>query len=87
MQSHPFTRGFLLDVRADVTMKGFSDFLGMKRHKDCDHEISSSKYLSKDVFYQIPWSTDFPGKDTGVDCHLLPKGIFLTQGLNPHLLQ
>ena len=28
-----------------------------------------------------------PGKDTGVDCHALLQGIFLTQGSNPGLLQ
>ena len=27
-----------------------------------------------------------PGKNTGVDCHSLLQGIFLTQGLNSHLL-
>ena len=35
-----------------------------------------------------PW--DCPGKNTGVDCHFLFQGIFLTQGskLNlPHLLR
>ena len=31
-----------------------------------------------------PWN--FPGKNTGVDCHFLPQGIFPTQGSNPHLL-
>ena len=31
-----------------------------------------------------PW--DFPGKNTGVGCHALLQGIFLTQGLNPWLL-
>ena len=31
-----------------------------------------------------PW--DFPGKNGAVDCHFLFQGIFLTQGLNPHLL-
>ena len=31
-----------------------------------------------------PWK--FPGKNTGVGCHFLLQGIFLTQGLNPHLL-
>ena len=31
-----------------------------------------------------PW--DFPGKSTGVGCHFLLQGIFLTQGLSPHLL-
>ena len=29
---------------------------------------------------------DFPGKDTGVGCHLLLQGIFPTQGSNPRLL-
>ena len=35
-----------------------------------------------------PW--DFPGKNTGVGCHLLLQGIFLTQGTNlglPHCRQ
>ena len=32
-----------------------------------------------------PWN--FPGKNTAVGCHFLLQGIFLTQGLNPHLLQ
>ena len=31
-----------------------------------------------------PW--DFPGENTGVGCHFLLQGIFLTQGSNPHLL-
>ena len=31
-----------------------------------------------------PW--DSPGKNTGVDCHFLLQGIFLTQRLNPRLL-
>ena len=29
---------------------------------------------------------NFPGKNTEVDCHFLLQGIFLTQGLNLHLL-
>ena len=32
-----------------------------------------------------PW--DFPGKNAGVGCHFLLWVIFLTQGLNLHLLQ
>jgi len=31
-----------------------------------------------------PW--DFPGKNARVGCHSLLQGIFLTQGLNLHLL-
>ena len=29
---------------------------------------------------------DYSSKTTGVGCHFLLQGIFLTQGLNPHLL-
>ena len=29
---------------------------------------------------------DSPGKNTGVGCHFLLQGIFLTQGSNPHFL-
>ena len=31
-----------------------------------------------------PWG--FPGKNTGVGCPFLLRGIFLTQGLNPSIL-
>ena len=31
-----------------------------------------------------PW--DSPGKNSGMGCHALPQGIFLTQGLNQCLL-
>ena len=34
----------------------------------------------------IPFSHPQPGKNTGVGCHILLQGIFLTQGLNLHLL-
>ena len=32
------------------------------------------------------WPWDFSGRNTGVGCHALLQGIFLTQGLNPCLL-
>ena len=35
---------------------------------------------------QVPLSVGFPGKITGVGCHLLLQGIFPTKGLNLHLL-
>jgi len=37
------------------------------------------------VAHQAPLSMDSPGKDTGVGCHFLLEGIFLTQGSNLHL--
>ena len=42
------------------------------------HGLESTKLL-------CPW--DFPGKNTGVGCHFLLQGLFLTQGSNPRLLQ
>ena len=38
------------------------------------------------VARQAPHSLGFPSKNTGVGCHFLLQGIFLTQGSNPHLL-
>ena len=34
----------------------------------------------------LPCPCHLAGKDTGVGCHFLLQGIFLTQRLNPHLL-
>ena len=36
--------------------------------------------------HQAPLSMGFPRQDTGVGCHFLLQGIFLTQGQIPHLL-
>ena len=41
-----------------------------------DYSLLGSAILS-------PW--DSPGKNSELGCHLLLKGIFLTQGSNPHL--
>ena len=38
------------------------------------------------VAQQVPFSRDFPGKNTGVDSHFLLQGIFPTHRLNPCLL-
>ena len=38
------------------------------------------------VAHQAPLSMESLGKDTGVGCHFLLEGIFLTQGSNLHLL-
>ena len=38
------------------------------------------------VAYQDPLSMEFSGKNTGVGCHFLLQEIYLTQGLNLHLL-
>ena len=46
-------------------------------HSLLPHGLSPTRLL-------CPW--DSPSKDTGVRCHSLFQGIFLTQGLNLHLL-
>ena len=38
----------------------------------------------KPIRLLCPWNS--PSKNTGVGCHSLLQGVFLTQGLNPHLL-
>ena len=38
------------------------------------------------VACQVPLSTEFSRKNTGVGCHFLLQGNFLTQGSNLHLL-
>ena len=51
------------------------------------------KTLSHVQFFTTPWTVparllhpwDSPGKNSGVSCHSLLQGIFLTQGLNPGL--
>ena len=38
------------------------------------------------VAHQVPLSLGYSSKNTVLGCHFLLQGIFLTQGLNPHLL-
>ena len=63
-------------------MKRFSTFWCMLNH-------FSLVWLCATVWtvaHQAPLSMGFPGKNTGVGCHALLQGIFLTQGLNLRLL-
>ena len=45
------------------------------------HSVVSDSFVTRLL---CPWNS--PGKNTGAGCHSLLLGIFLTQGLNPHLL-
>ena len=54
-------------------------------------EVTSNSFFgpvdSWTVAQQVPLSMGFfPGKNTGVGCHFLLQGVFLTQELNPSLL-
>ena len=47
--------------------------------------LSVSRSVVSDSLRPLrPWN--FPGKNTGVGCHFLLQGLFLTQGLSPRLL-
>ena len=39
------------------------------------------------VTHQAPLSVGFSRQNTGVGCHALHQGIFLTQGMNPRFLR
>ena len=49
--------------------------------------MSNSFVTPWTVAHKAPLSWNSPGKNTGVGCHFLLQGIFLSQGSNPHLLQ
>ena len=57
----------------------------------CKHakSLQSCLTLCDPMDYSQPGSSVYghsPDKNTGVGCHALLQGIFLTQGLTPHLL-
>ena len=49
-------------------------------------QLLSCVWLFANQWTELLSAWDFPGKSTGVGCCFLLQGIFLTQGLNPHLL-
>ena len=55
----------------------------------CAKSLQACPALCNPVDWGPPGSCvhrNFPGKNTGVGCHALLQRIFLTQGLNPHLV-
>ena len=68
------------------------EFSQEKYVESCVHVCSTASVMSDSLQpYGLqptrlfcPW--DSPGKNTGVDCHTLLQGIFLTQGSSQHLL-
>ena len=55
----------------------------------CTLSCLSCLTLCHSMDFSLPGSSvhgDSPGKNTGVGCHALLQGIFLTQGSNPSLL-
>ena len=75
-----------------LVRKFWKGFFSKKAQHFCSIEIDYAYMFSLVRFCNpmeptrllCPW--DFPGKNTGVGCHFLLQGIFLTQGSNPRLL-
>ena len=57
-----------------------------ENERESAHRSVVSDSLWPHRAHQVPLSWNFPGKNTGVDCHSLLQGIFRTQGSNPGLL-
>ena len=53
----------------------------------CVYPVVSDSATPWTVVHQAPLPWDSPGKNTGVGCHFLLQGTYLTQGLNLHLLR
>ena len=70
----------------------FNQLLTVKSTKDVKHcqggftSSISFFFPSSQKEYRLLCLWDFPGKNTGVGCHFLLQGIFLTQESNLHLL-
>ena len=63
-------------------------FVGTMCVCECVSRFSHVRFFATlwTVARQAPLSMGFSSKNTGVGCHALLQGIFLTQGSNPHLL-
>ena len=57
----------------------------MRKSRLGEHEFEALMRMLDNLVSLLPLSFE-PGKNTGVSCHALHLGIFLTQGSNLHLL-
>ena len=58
-----------------------------KQHESVGGSAVSNSLWSHGLWFtRLFWPWNSPGKNTGVGCHFLLQGIFLTQGSSPRLL-
>ena len=50
------------------------------------HSVVSDFVTPWNIAFHAPLTIEFPGKNSGMNCHFLLQGIFLLQGSNPCLL-
>ena len=68
--------------KSNLLKRRWSNFFVVDQSPSCPTLWQSHRLQPTRLLY--PW--DFPGKNTGVGCHFLLQGIFLTQGMNLGLL-
>ena len=78
-----------LITSAEISCPVIVGVLSHHVHSSYSHSVlvafnSSQPHGLKPTRLLCPWYS--PGKNTGVGCHFLLQGIFLTQGSNPGLL-
>ena len=73
-----------------MNVHSWKDVFGREAFKiSCAKLLQSCLTLCNSMDHSLPGFSvqeDSPGKNTGIGCHALLKGIFLTQGSNPGLL-
>ena len=82
--SHTDTNMELLEEKLEEKLCDFRSGYVTKTHTCMCGNLFQSCQTLCDPWLLCPW--DSPGKNTGVDCHVLLHGFFLTQGSNLHLI-
>ena len=83
------TKGIEVTNKTTLTQKAKINALRELERRDqvCAHSVMSDSLQPHGLWptrLLCPW--DFPGKNTGMGCHVLLQGIFPTQGSSPYLL-
>ena len=85
----PDTPPYPIGVSTEMPSGGSSDLLSCSPLLFNPSKVlvaQSCSTLWDPVNQQAPLSVEFSSKSTGVGCHFLLQGVFLTQGMKPGLL-
>ena len=69
------SRGIGRAIAAQLARDGWAVCINYIERRDCAEDLAAQL------------TAEGPGKNTGAGCHVLPQGIFQTQGLNLSLLR
>ena len=72
-----------LHLRHDLVSGGVG--VGVLSHFSCVKYVTLCDPMDRSLPAGLLCPRDSPGKNTGMGCHALLQGIFMTQVSNPHL--